>query len=107
MKIINGHKLRLVHNPPSDDDKGTRVMAIHSGLSVTVCGHLVRLERDEKRKRAVVVVERINGHVVTGLEQSAVKVAADLLVMRAQRFLGIQWTIVGWTQTIQSPARTA
>ena len=77
-------------------DEGSNVMAIHTGLSVTVCGHLIQLDRDDVTKIAQVVVSVINGHHVTGLEQEAVKTAADLLLRRAQRFLGGGWTVVGW-----------
>lgn len=76
-------------------DEGS-VMAIHSGLVVTCCGHRIDISRDELRKVAVVQVWLIDGHTATGLELSAVKVAADLLAERAQRFLGQDWTVARW-----------
>ncbi len=86
-----------------DEDKDANVMAIHTGLSVTVCGHLIRLDRDESAQRARIVVEVINGHVVTGLEVDAVSVAADLLAARARRFLGKKWTVEAWRANRRLP----
>ncbi len=83
--------------------KDTGVMAIHTGLSVTVAGHLIELERDERTKTARLVVKVIAGHVVTGLESSAVNVAAELLARRAQRFLG-DWTVIPLPKMRELPA---
>ena len=72
------------------------IIVINTGLSVTVCGHIVDLDRDELRRVATVRVSVIRGHTVTGLEQADVKAAADMLAEQAQRFLGIGWTVVRW-----------
>jgi hypothetical protein len=84
-----------------------REMAIHTGLSVTVAGHVISLERDEGRKYAKLVVRVIDGHVVTGLEGEAIKAAARLLHQRAQRFLGIDWTVEGLTGNYAGGASAA
>ncbi len=91
---VRTRRLRIVDTgaePRSND-----VMAIHTGLSVTVCGHLIRLRRDERHQRAEVVVQVLDGHTITGLEVEAVKAAADMLRQRAQRFLGAGWTVAPW-----------
>lgn len=87
--------------------KDTSVMAIHTGLSVTVAGHLIALERDEYNKTAKLVVSVIEGHEVTGLESSAVNAAAELLYRRAQRFLGQNWKIVPLPKLRETAARSA
>jgi hypothetical protein len=87
--------------------KDEGVMAIHTGLSVTVAGHLIELERDEYNKTAKLVVSVIAGHQVTGLEGSAVNAAAELLARRAQRFLGQNWKIVPLPKIRETPARSA
>lgn len=100
---INGHGVslrRLRHY----DDEGARVMAIHTGLSVRVAGHLIELERDDASRTARVVV---NGAPVTTLEVEAVKAAADMLAERARRFLGIAWTVVPWDAPRRSASRSA
>jgi hypothetical protein len=74
--------------------KEPATMAIHTGLSVTVSGHLITLERDERNKVAKLVVKVIEGHEVTGLENEAIQTAAMLLKRRAERFLG-DWTVIG------------
>lgn len=87
--------------------KDEGVMAIHTGLSVTVCGHLIELERDEYNKVARLVVKVIEGHKVTGMEGSAVNAAARLLAQRAQRFLGQNWRIVPLPRMVETPAASA
>ena len=94
---MNAIKLRIVNRRVYRElERDSNVMAIHTGLSVTVCGHLVRLERDDQAQIVKVVVEVIPGHVVTGLEVEAVQAVADLLLARARRFLGVEWKVVGW-----------
>ncbi len=85
---------------PINDE--ARVMTISTGLSVTVVGHRISLDRDEKRRIAVVVVTPITNYVVTGLETSAIKAAADLLAQRARRFFGRGWEVVDWKAPIQA-----
>ena len=94
---MNGYKhnntdytLRAYRPAPLKDDG---IMAIHTGLSVTCCGHLIELQRDEYNRVATLTVRVIDGHVVTGMEASAVNAAADLLYHRAKRFLG-NWKII-------------
>jgi len=82
-----------VFNRHYAEDSG--IMAIHTGLSVTIVGHLIELERDEERRVAKLVVRVIDGHTVTGLEADAVMAAGLLLQARAKRFLGQNWTVVG------------
>ena len=84
--------------------KDNSIMAIHTGLSVTCCGHLIELQRDEHNKVAKIVISVIDGHVVTGLEASAVNAAAELLYRRAQRFLGNNWKIVPLPKLRELPA---
>lgn len=79
-------------------------MAIHSGLSVRVAGHLIELERDELAKVAVVVVKSVP---VTQVEVEAVRVAADLLAARARRFLGQLWTVESWQPPRRAASRSA
>lgn len=74
----------------------TPIMAIHTGLSVIVAGHLIELKRDEKRKTATVIVTSLNGRTATGTDAHALVVAADLLTERARRFFGRQWTVIQW-----------
>ena len=90
---LNGTRRRL-RLPPYKD---ANVMAINTGLSVTVAGHYVYLKRDEQKQVAEVCVNVIEGHQVTGLENEAVIVAARLLAERAQRFLGRGWRIVPYS----------
>lgn len=68
-------------------------MAIKTGLSVAVCGHVLRMECDDAERVARLVIEVAPGHVVTGLEYEAVRGAAELLVARARRFLGLLWSV--------------
>ena len=70
--------------------KDNRIMAIRTGLSVTVCGVLIELKRNPKAKRAKVVLKPSKGRVLTGMEKEAVSIAAQLLAARARRFM------VGW-----------
>lgn len=71
-------------------------LAINTGLSVTVSGHIVRLNRDERRKRATVVVELLSKRLPTEVEMEAVSVAAKLLAARARRFLRAEWEVTEW-----------
>jgi hypothetical protein len=80
------------------------VMAVHSGLSATVCGYLVKLQRQDSTKTAVVTVCPMTKtvaakHVPTLLEIDAISVAAEMLRRRAQRFLGEGWTIHPWQKS--------
>ncbi len=86
--------MKLYDYPPRDEEDG--VIVIHSGLSVTVCGHTVTLRRDNARHVAVVCVSVLDGYPVTGLEQPKVAAAANMLAVRAKRFLGPRWTVVRW-----------
>lgn len=72
------------------------VMAIHTALSVKVVGHLVEVKRDTASSRVWIEVSVLPGHVTTGLEGPALKVAADLLAERARRFFGERWTVADW-----------
>lgn len=89
-RVITGAFNRYAEEPET--------MAIHTGLSVTVAGHLITLERDESRKVAKLVVQVISGHSVTGLENEAIKAAGKLLKERAERFLG-DWRVIGLPAT--------
>ena len=82
----------------SAPEKGDpRVMAIRTGLSKTVAGHLIELERDTKKQMARVVVRQMSfGVPPTDVELAAIKVAADLLAQQARRFFGIGWTVEEW-----------
>lgn len=75
-----------------------RVMAIRTGLSKTVAGHLIELERDTELKTARVVVRpmKLNEPAPTDVEMAAIKVAADLLAQQAKRFFGLGWTVEEW-----------
>lgn len=91
---VNRLRKRVTNGPFNCFAKEPQAMSIHTGLSVTVAGHLIALDRNETTLTAKVVVTVINGHNVTGLEQEAVKLAADLLAERARRFLGLNWTVI-------------
>lgn len=73
-------------------------MAIRTGLSKTVAGHLIELERDTKHLIAQVVVRPIKSDepTPTDVEMAAIKVAADLLAQQSRRFLGLGWTVKEW-----------
>lgn len=66
-------------------------MAIRTGLSVTVAGFVIELERDEALKVARVVVK--GKGLASAVEQEAIKAAAELLAKRAKRFLGAKWIV--------------
>lgn len=93
-KIRSGLKRRLHY-----EDEGSRVMAIHTGLSVSVAGFEIGLDRDEGRKTATVVV---NGVPSDPVSLAAVRVAAELLARRARRFLGLEWRIVEWQPPLEA-----
>lgn len=75
-----------------------RIMAIRTGLSKTVAGHLIELERDTENKTARVVVRQMkpDAPVPTEVERTAIRVAAELLAQQARRFFGIGWTVKEW-----------
>ncbi len=73
---------------------GRERLVISTGLSVTVAGHMIRLERDEYAREAVIVVEQLpTCNSFTSNDRSAIKVAAELLARRARRFLGGNWIV--------------
>lgn len=96
----------LVAYEPLDDYllDSEPTIVIHTGLSVTVRGHVVDVYRDNAHKVATVRVGVIAGYTATGLEQADVAVAAELLAARAQRFLGRKWTVVRWQPPREAPA---
>ena len=104
MHVINGHNSRSLRRLRHYDDDGAKVMAIHSGLSVRVAGHLIELERDEVNRHARVVVMT---EPTAGVDAEAVKVAADLLAARARRFLGSLWTVEQWQPPRRAASRSA
>lgn len=69
-------------------------LAIHTGLSVTVAGYLIALERDEFNLVAKIVIKPYDDSVAGKMELDAVSVAAKLLAQRARRVLGNRWTVV-------------
>lgn len=73
-------------------------MAVHTGLSKVVCGHLVSLDRDPALKVATVVVRPKPGQApLSVVELSAVTVAAELVERLARRVLGPNgWRVVEW-----------
>ncbi len=73
-------------------------MAVRTGLSKTVCGHLIELTRDERAKVAQVVVKPPADGTPTATEQAAVKSAADLLARQARRFFGLGWKVQDWNR---------
>ena len=86
--IRRGKRRQLVRTDPDG------VLVIHSGLSVTVAGHLLTVERDEATKVVRVVAQKLAGHVDGPQDGPALSVAARLLVKRAVRFLGSGWTVL-------------
>ena len=82
--------------PPRDP----RIMAIRTGLSKTVAGHLIELDRDQEAKIARVIVRPLKDDLPqpTEVELAAIKVAADLLAQQAKRFLGLTWTVKQWVR---------
>jgi len=69
------------------------INVVWTGLTVTVAGHLLRLERDNATKIARVVSEHLLGHGADGTAAEAVRMAAELLAGRAQRVLGAGWKV--------------
>lgn len=81
--------------PPRDP----RIMAIRTGLSKTVAGHLIELDRDQETKIARVTVRPLKEDLQpTETELAAIKVAADLLAQQAKRFLGLAWKVKQWVR---------
>ena len=83
-----------------DARKDERVMAVNTGLSKTVAGHLIRLVRDEKRRVARVVVEPLAtaSTYPTDNEVSAIRIAAKLLAQQARRCFGLGWVVEEWDE---------
>lgn len=78
--------------------RDARIMSIYTGLSRTVAGHLIELDRDENKKRAKIVVKCVSTRAttVTDVELSAIKVGANLLASQSRRFFGIGWIVEDW-----------
>ncbi len=72
------------------------MIRVNTGLSAIVCGHLVELHRDIAARVATVQVKVREGYKVTGLEHGELQEVANDLAARAQRFLGMDWTVVPW-----------
>ena len=87
--------------------RNPHVMAIRTGQSVTIAGHLIELRQDERTKVAVVVVTALTDRQLTETERSAVAVAADLLHKRSQRMLGCEWSVVPWVTRRPVPGPSA
>lgn len=76
-----------------------RIMAIRTGLSKTMAGHLIELDRDQETKIARVIVRPLKEDLQpTETELAAIKVAADLLAQQAKRFLGLAWKVKQWVR---------
>ena len=95
----DGLRLLVGGNYQSQTLKDARKMAIRTGLSKSVAGHLIELDRDTESKVATVTVRpdpKMRYSDPTEIEIAAIKVAADLLAQQAKRFLGLEWTVVQW-----------
>lgn len=105
MNAINGQRIRSgLKRRLHYEDEGSRVMAIHTGLSVTVMGFAIDLDRDEAIRVGKVTVDGVPQDPVS---LAAVKVAAELLARRARRFLGLGWRIVEWQPPLEAGSRGA
>ena len=74
---------------------------VYSGLTRTVCGYLVHLERDEITRTARVRVskQRVGSADLNAGYQNAdasVKVTAEMFAAQARRTLGLEWKVKGW-----------
>lgn len=73
------------------------VMAIRTGLSVTVVGYLIYLDRNEEQMTAKLRIQKTAAldpaHKPDEIEHAAIKTAALLLAQRARRVLGIAWKV--------------
>jgi hypothetical protein len=77
--------------------RDARIMSIYTGLSRTVAGHMIELDRDENKNRAKIVVKCVSSRAtVTDVELSAIKVGASLLASQSRRFFGIGWIVEDW-----------
>lgn len=75
------------------NDRRGKVL-VNTGLSSTVVGCVVKLERDPRTMQAKVVV--LGSVPADPIKQAAVKQTAKALANRASRFLGINWTVSPW-----------
>jgi hypothetical protein len=106
-KVERRRRASLLRYWPPEQDDGADTVAIHTGLTVIVAGHRLTVNQDEASKTAQVVCHVIAGHTVTGLENPVVEVAAERLRERAQRFLGQDWSVMGWNGQTPPPATSA
>ena len=96
---VNAIKRKLFY-----EDEGSRIMAIHTGLSVVMADFTLSLDRDEVNKVAKVVVD---GVPTNPISLAAVKVMASSLAQRAQRFLGLEWKIIEWIAPLEVGSKGA
>lgn len=74
---------------------------VHSGLSVTVAGYCLWVERDEAARIAHVRACRVAGGKGDGRREAGANAvlrgAAARLAARARRFIGPDWTVAEWS----------
>lgn len=89
---------RRGHPPNSYNRSG--VMAVRTGLSKTIAGHIIDLDRDEQTKTARIKVRPMTASTAspTAVEAAAIKTGAAMLAQQARRFFGYGWTIHDWEQ---------
>ena len=77
------------------------ILVIQSGLSVSVHGHFIDLNRDVDRLIATVRVKRTDERSLSDSDKRDVREAANLLAKRAKRFLSDGWTVVAWQPPVE------
>ena len=87
------HRLCLAEQAWQPQARLEPASMVFTGLTVTVAGHLLKLERDEALKVAVVVSQPLLDYVPNGTEAEAIRFAADRLCQRAKRVLGDGWQV--------------
>lgn len=76
---------------------GRRIVTVNTGLSSSVAGCIVTIDRDDAARVGTVVVQVPQNIQLMEVQRSAVHQTAKLLGERAKRFLGMKWTIIPWS----------
>lgn len=97
---MNRHIIRSAKNR----SRGGTALVVHTGLSRTVAGHLVLVERDNMTRVARIAVKRLKEGInhVTAADMDAVKITANLLAEQAKRTLGMKWVVQQWNGEIDA-----
>lgn len=68
-------------------------LSVMTGMSVMVAGVKLEIVRDPARK--VAWIEGWGTNLLGSVGEAAISSAADILLLRAQRFLGPNWKVLG------------